>query len=173
MYRISVCFFVALFAVKPIAALAQQDDFCDAITTIVKDAPNKFRNIRGKMIGSNANATMWATGIKVPGTIGDRFVESMGLFYEGVFFQTKKKDELGPGYKKVKAMFTECLTGKGYTMSAQPNFTPGMEEYKKLVFLPAIGKDAKPKSAPPHFTMEVIYSKELKQYTIVMYIFEH
>lgn len=151
----------------------QGDDFCNAITTIVRDAPNKFRNIKGKITESNANATMWACGITVPGTIGSRFVSSMGLFYEGVFFQTRNKDGLKASYDKYLAVMSNCLVPAGYKLSMQDNFSTGMESYKKAVFLPLSDGETKPGIPKGHFAMETIYSKEMNQYTIVMYIFEH
>ena len=133
------------------------------------------------MIESNMNATMWAVGIKVPGAIGTRLVSSMGLFYEGAFYQTKNKEELKTVYEKYKNLLTSCLASQGYKLSKQPNFYPGLGDYKKLVFMKESGDDGKTAtapahasdSAPPHIAMEADYSKESGKYTIVMFIFEH
>ncbi len=122
---------------------------------------------------ANSNATIWASGIKVPGGIGARFVASMGLFYECAFFQTKNRDEIQAVYDKYKGLLTNCLKPEGYTLSTQPNFYPGLESYKKLVFMPEPTRDAKADSAPAHITLEATYSKEAGQYTIVLFIFEH
>jgi hypothetical protein len=147
-------------------------DFCKAISTIVADAPNQFRNIKGNVQKSDPGATIWAAGIKIPGGISARFVASMGLFYECAFFQTKKKEELKPAYEKYKNQLAACLQS-GYSLSTQPNFYPGLAEYKKLVFLPEVKDEAKLDSAPAHIALEATYNKDIGLYTIVLYIFEH
>lgn len=160
---------------------SQQDDFCNAITTIVRDAPNKFRNIRGKLIEANANATLWASGVTLPGTVGSRFVYAMGLFYEGAVLQTQNKDDLKSVYDKYKTLLSDCLKPQGYTMAQNDNLYPGLSDYKKIVFMPDekeevkpdVKDKAKPVLPPAHITLETIYSKDLNKYTIVMYIFEH
>ena len=156
-------------------AYAQSDEVCNAISTIVRDAPNKFRNVRGKTMEANGQATMWECSIKVPGTVGSRFVASMGLFYEGAFFQTANVNDLKEAYAKYKSILSACLLPKGYTLSAADNFSPGLKDYKKLIFMPKDADEPQIKSSnlPPHITMEVTYSKEVGKYTIVMFIFEH
>jgi len=157
-------------------AYAQSNGLCNAIDAIVKDAPNKFRNVRGKTIQANDKATLWESSIKVPGTIGSRFVASAGLFYEGAFFQTTNVEELKEAYEKYKSILNSCLAPKGYTMSVSDNFYPGLSNYKKLIFMldqkdePDAGKTM---AVPPHINMEVTYSKEVGKYTIVMFILEH
>ena len=153
--------------------LAQDDDFCDAVTTILKDAPNKFKNTRGNLLSNNVGATTWACGIKVPGTINSRFVLSMGLFYEGGFFQSKNKEELKTAYERVKNQLTNCLSGRGYTESLLPNFFPGLDSYKKVLFTLETAGDMAPANAPPHLSMEATYNKDVGFYTVVLYIFEH
>ncbi len=150
----------------------QASDFCKAINTIVADAPNQFRNIKGNVKKSDPGTTIWATGIKIPGGISARFVASMGLFYECAFFQTKNKEELKPAYDKYKNQLTACLQS-GYTISTQPNFYPGLAEYKKLVYWPVVKDDVKLDSAPAHIALEATYNKDIGLYTIVLYIFEH
>jgi hypothetical protein len=152
---------------------SQQGDFCNAVTAIMRDAPNKFRNIRGKTIDANYRATIWAPGIIVPGTISSRFVASMGLFYEGAFIQTVNKDDLRSVYDKYKGLLNSCLAPQGYTLSYSDNFYPGLRDYKKVAFMPELKEDVKTTAIPPHITMEATYSKEVGKYTIVMYIFEH
>lgn len=152
---------------------AQSDEFCEAVNVISRDAPDKFRNIRGRMTESNANATMWASGIKVPGSIGSRFVASMGLFYECAFIQTKDKNGLKEPYYMYKNYLTNCLVPFGYKLSEQPNFYPGLDAYKKLVFMQEIKEGTDPGNPPSHITLEATYHKDAGQYTIVMFIFEH
>jgi hypothetical protein len=153
-------------------ARAQSGDFCDAIMTISHDAPNQFRNIRGNMLDRNPNATIWAAGIKVPGGISARFVSSMGLFYECAFFQTKNKEEIKLAYDRYKELLSACLLPQGYTLMQQPNFYPGLSEYKKLVYMAEVKEDVKA-GAPSHFTLEAAYNKDAGLYTIVLFIFEH
>ena len=151
---------------------AQTDDVCGAIMAITQDAPAKFKNIRGKVLQTNPGTTIWQSGIKVPGSIGSRFVMSMGLFYECAFFQSKNKADLEPVYEKYKILLNNCLLHEGYTLSLQPNFYPGIENYKKLVFM-TDKVDPKSDGAPAHITMEATYSKTTGLYTLVMFIFEH
>ena len=157
-------------------ASAQTDDFCNAINTILRDAPNKFRNVRGKTLQANNNATMWDCSIKVPGTIGSRFVAAMGLYYEGAVFQTPFISEIKAAYEKYKSQLSGCLLPHGYALSTSDNFYAGLGDYKKLIFMleekddPAI---ARPINPPAHVSMEVTYSKEVGKYTIVIFIFEH
>ncbi len=158
-------------------AYCQNDDFCKAVTAITNDAPNSFRNIKGAPFRAKG---MWESGIKVPGTIASRFVLTMGLYYEGAFFQTKDKTELMPAYEKYSAILKGCLLAHGYTVTAADNFYPGLGDFKKLIFMvddkdepvdpKANGKHALP---PAHISMEVEYNKEVNKYTIVMFIFEH
>lgn len=159
------------FTSLPAGLRAQDADFCDAVNTIVADGPNQFRNIRGKKTGENVSATTWETGIKVPGSIGARFVASLGLFYESAFIQTKDKEAAGKTYQQYKQTLTNCLAPQGYSTSLQPNFFPGMADYKKVVFMP---KPSPADTTPPsHITLEATYNKTVGLYTVVMYIFEH
>jgi hypothetical protein len=159
--------------ILPVSSFGQDEEFCNAVLTITHDAPSGFRNIKGKMLQSNINATMWKSGIKVPGSIGDRFVQSMGLFYECAFFQTKNKNDLAPVYEKYRTLLNNCLLHEGYALSLHPNFSPGISSFKKLVFMTEAKNDANPASPPPHIALEVTYSKITGHYTIVMFIFEH
>jgi len=181
MLTIRFLVFISILYTSCATSYAQSSsDFCDAVNAILKDAPNQFRNIKGRMTEQNMNATMWASGIKVPGAIGTRFVSSMGLFYEGAFYQTREKGELRGIYDKFKGLLSGCLLPQGYKMSQLDNFYPGLGEYKKLVFMQEPKDDPMADTAahaahyaPAHVTMEADYSKETGKYTIVMFIFEH
>ena len=159
----------------------QANDFCNAVNVILRDAPNKFRDIKGRMTESGLYATIWVSGINVPGAITTRFVESHGLFYEGAFYQTRDKETLRAAYNKYKDLLSSCLLPQGFKMSLHDNFYPGLGDYKKVVFIqePADELHADTVTAhisdtiPPHVAMEVDYSKESGKYTIVMFIFEH
>jgi len=165
-----VFFLVVVVGLSYGKGYSQQSDFCDAVTTILRDAPNRFRNIKGNTITSNETAITYECGIKVPGSIGSRFVVSMGLFYEGAFFQTRKKEELKALYDKYKDLLIACLAPQEYAVTFTPNFYPGLDGYKKVVLMQSTNTDAK---APAHVTMEATYNKDIKNYTIVIFIFEH
>jgi hypothetical protein len=150
----------------------QQGDFCEAIDVIIKDAPNQFRNVRGKLIDAGIKKGIWESSIKVPGTIGSRFISSMGLFYEGALYQTKQSATLKEPYERLKKQLSDCLVPQGYTVTACDNFYSGVGEYKKLLFMRALEGDDKT-AAKGHMSMEVEYSKELGTYTIILLIFEH
>ena len=77
-------------------------------------------------------------------------------------------------------LLRKCLEPEGYTLSVQPCFYPGLEEYKKLVYMQEPKENAVADTAahisasiPAHITLEADYSKESGKYSIVMYIFEH
>jgi hypothetical protein len=150
-----------------------QEDFCDAINTIIRDAPSRFHNTRGKMLQSSPGAGMWECMIKVPGTISSRFVSSMGAFYEGALYQATTKDGMKQAYDKWKTELSNCLAPQGYKIWFQDNFYPGMAEFKKVVFMKELGSDTKVGSEPAHMTMEAQYSKATGRYAIVMFIYEH
>jgi len=174
-------FLLCIYIVSCGRSYAQGNDFCNAVNVILRDAPNHFRNVKGRMTESNMNATMWASGISVPGSISTRFVFSMGLFYECAFYQTRDKAELLAVYNKYKEMISGCLQPQGYKLYYHDNFYPGLADYKKLVFMQELEIDPKAdtvtthvaNTAPPHITMEADYSKESGKYTIMMFIFEH
>lgn len=150
----------------------QSTDFCHAVNTIMSDGCNKFRNVKGNLLNANENATTWACGIKVPGTINSRFVASMGLFYEGALLQTSNKEALNSVYDTYKVLLDTCLLSQGYTCSVNENYYPGLSDFKKLVYIyeqPDSSRLLKPQS---HVTLEVASNKNMGIYTIVMYIFD-
>jgi len=152
----------------------QSGDFCNALSVIMRDAPNKFRNIRGKLVDANANATIWACGIQVPGTLKARFVASMGLFYEGAFLQTQNKDDIKAIYQKYSSLLDTCLLSQGYSKSLNENYYPGLADYRKVVYMLDAPDETMPAKVPPaHVTLEVTYNKDIGLYTVVLYIYEH
>lgn len=153
-------------------SLHAQDDFCDAVNTIMRDAPTKFHNSRGKQLVGQPGAGMWESMIKVPGTISARFISSMGTFYEGALFAANTKEGMLAAYNKWKNEINGCLSSQGYKISTQDNFYPGMGEFKKVVWMQEIGKDLRIGAEPPHVTLEAQYSKETGRYALVMFIYE-
>lgn len=153
--------------------LAQESEFCEAINAVIRDAPNRFRNIKGKELEQGPNVVMWESGIKPAGSIGARFVLSMGLFFEGAFFQTRNKAEMMPQYEHYGRMLSDCLTPQGYKLTRQENFYPGMKEFRKLVFMREPTSDTKLANLPAHVAMEVTFSKDIGKYTLVVFVFEH
>ncbi len=166
-------FILALIIMAGAAVQAQQTDFCDAVNTIVNDAPAKFRNLRGKVVDARPGAGMWESSIKVPGVISARFVVSMGVFYEGALHDARTKDGLDAAYEKWKAALSACLEPQGYKLWKQDNFYPGLGHLKKLAFMKEIPEKTAFGNTPAHVTLEAQYSKQTGKYTIVMYIYEH
>jgi hypothetical protein len=168
---------VLLFAVAVYTpSSAQSGDFCEAVNAVMNDAPNDYRNIRGRMMESNMNSNMWASTIKIPGSIGYRIVQAMGLFYESAVGQSTNKDDLGPIYEEYKKKLNNCLAPKGYKLSSQENFTAGLSDYRKLVWMKEVKeptRESTTKDLPPHVTMEATYNKDIGKFTIVMFIFQH
>ena len=152
---------------------AQSSDFCEAVTAVMNDAPNEFRNIRGRMVESNMNSNMWASPVKVPGSLGHRVVQAMGLFYEAAFLQTTNRDDVRPAYDKLKQQLTQCLEPMGYKVSYQENFTAGLGDFKKVVLMKDLQPGLKSEQLPPHATIEVTYSKDVGKFTVVMFLFQH
>lgn len=154
-------------------AHAQNPDFCEGVVAVMNDAPNGFKNIKGRMLESNMNATMWKSTLQIPGTVGYRIVQSMGLFYEAGLLQTTSKDNLQPVYDKYKKLLNDCLSPLGYNLSTQDNFTAGISDFKKLVFMKEVNEGANTANLPSHVTMEVTYSSQVGKFTIVLFIFQH
>jgi len=165
---LTVCF--SLFAIY---SHAQSADFCTAMNTIMNDAPNQFRNVRGTQNSITQSAIIWDCNIPVPGVTKARFVAAMGLFYEGAVFQTKTISDLKPIYDSYKSKLDSCFSGKGYTISLADNFYPGLADYKKVAYLPQVTDETTVDNAPSHIAMEVDYDKANKTYSIVLYIFQH
>ena len=150
---------------------AQKTEFCDAVSAILKDGPNEFKNIRHPdPERSGGNGLVYKSNINVPGSIISRFVASMGLFYEGALKQAPTPELIKPEYDRIIAELNDCLAPKGYAMRSVPNYIKGLESFKKIMFMP----DFKASTTPPvgHVTLEVDFNKDSKQYTLILYIFQ-
>ena len=154
-------------------AWAQENEFCTALHTIMKDAPNQFKNIRGKTMKAGGQSSIWTCGITIPGTISSHFVSYMGLFYEGAVYASKDKSGVANAYMEYKNKLGECLLSQGYEPSYTPNFYPGMGDYKKVAFLKSKRDNIAGKDAPAHVALEALYNKTVGLYTVVFYIYEH
>ena len=155
------------------SAQAQPEGFCEAVTAILRDAPNQFRNVHGGLKESNATASVFKSNIKVPGTLNSRFVSSMGLFYEGALFQNSDKEVITRGYDEYKEGLRHCLEAQGYHMTSVDNWVPQTRDFRKLIFTKTLSADADVKTMPGHVTMEVDYDKNRDLYTLSFYIFDH
>lgn len=162
-----------LSAAGTFSVQAQINNFCDGVNAVMNDAPNNFNNILGRMMESNMTATMWSSTIKIPGVIGYRIVNSMGYFYEGAFIQTTNKDDIKPVYEEYKKKLNDCLSPLGYKFSTQENFTAGISEFRKMVFMKDVKPGTEAKDLPPHVTVEATYNKDIGKFTLVMFIFNH
>ena len=169
--RLAVLLFIFICFVQ--SRLYAQDDFCEAVSVILKDAPNQFRNVHGNPTQTSVGLKIYKTAIIVPGTISSRFVASQGLFYEGALCQSKNLDTIKKSYIRYKKQLEACLSPHGLNMKLNDNFYPGLSEYKKVVFLPAYNVKEGVKSLKGHVTMEVDFNKESGIYTLIFYIFEH
>ncbi len=150
-----------------------QDEFCEAVTVIFRDAPNQFRNIRTNITQTSAGVKVYKSGIAVPGTITSRFVYSMGNFYEGALAQSKTIDGIKAAYDNYKKKLEDCLKPQGLNMKFNDNFYPGLAAYKKVVYLPPYNKNIDPKSLKGHVALEVDFNKNSGLYTLIFYIYEH
>ena len=172
MFFRNICCALVLLTLVNLNSTAQSSEFYDGVTTIMRDAPNQFRNIRGKTVSDNFFAIVWESGIKLPGALAARFVFSKGMSYECAFLQTNNIADVKGVYDRYVSLLDSCLKPMGYTMSLSDNFFPGMAEYKKVAFLPEIDPEKGEKSKP-HLAIEVTYSKEKQLYTVVLFIYEH
>ena len=173
MFRSRIFFFTLIFLAGYNSVEAQSTDFCEAVTAILRDAPNQFRNVHGSLKESNSAASIFKTNIIVPGTINSRFVSSMGLFYEGAIFQTRDKNALRSVYEQYKARLDTCLSAQGFNMRTTNTFYAEIEEFKKVIYMVNFKPDDDIKKLPGHVTLEVDYNKERGAYTLSFYIFEH
>lgn len=161
----------AFFLLGLTNSFAQKTDFCTAVSVILKDAPNQFRNVRQPDAErGGSGSTIYKSNINVPGSIISRFISSMGLFYEGALKQAPTTDLLKPDYDRIIEELNTCLTPMGYVKRSVPNYIKGLEGFKKVMFMP----DFKASTTPPigHVTIEVDFNKDSKQYTLILYIFE-
>lgn len=164
---------VAIACLLAHTAPAQDGNFCDAVKAVLNDAPSGFSHVHARAFESNQNAMMWPATLKIPGAKACRVVKSMGLFYEAGMLQTSDKEKLEPVYKKYRDMLTDCLGPLGYKISYQPNFTAGLGDLKKVVFMKEIPENLTVAELPPHVTLEAMYSKDVGGFTVVMIVFDH
>lgn len=159
-----------LFVCATQYANAQQSDFCAAVSVILKDAVNHFRNVHHPEPDKINGEAIYKCTIPVPGISVARFIMAKNVFYEGALKQGKIADELKPEFDKYKTWLSACLTGKGYVMREVPNRTPGLEQYKKVMFIADFSQDGPP--AAGHVTLDIDYNKISGLYTILLYIYE-
>jgi len=160
-----------IYLLFPMCVQAQSKDLCEGIEKIVRDAPTGFKAVKDTIIRINESGIAWSCKIAIPGIKRSRIVSVMGLRYEGALYQTKDKSDLEAAYQKYKGELNGCLLGNGYELSTGDNFYPGLDAYKKLIYIMPAKDDA---VAPPaHVSVEVDYSKQMGLYTIVLYIWQH
>ena len=163
---------VIAFSLLALSSYAQGADFCEAVSAILRDAPNQFKNTRTKVMTTTAGSTTYKCGIPVPGTINSRVVASMGVFYEGAVYQSKTTVGLKEHYDHYKKLLSDCLVPKGFSVRSGDNFYPGLVDFKKVMFMP-VSEDGKGyRKGVGHASMEVDYNKQSGLYTLIFYIFE-
>jgi hypothetical protein len=152
---------------------AQDDEFCNATQIILRDAPNEFRNIKQNIYERNATATLYRSGINLPGAIKSRFVSAMGLFYECALMQSQDLNAVKGPYEQYKSLLQTCTDPLGYQMVTVKNFNASMAAFPKLNFMPDVSKVNSVKELPGHITLELDYNKDRKTYTLLLLIFQH
>ena len=167
---------VAIAAACTTGAHAQTESFCGAVNKILADAPNNYANIRGREMDQSLGAQKWASTVKIPGALGYRIVQAMGLFYEAAMVQTTDKEKLQPVYEEYKKKLSECLVPQGYILSTQENVVAGLGDFPKLVFMKEpeeyVQGASQLRDLPPHVTMEVLFNKD-NGFTVVVFLFNH
>ena len=161
------------FGLQIYTAQGQKTEFDKAITAIMHDAPEAFRDVRGKEVNNSYNALVWESGIKVPGTVASRFVFAKGMYYEGALMQAPDSSALRTVYQSTAMRMDSLLLPQGYSRVESENFYPNVADFPKIAWLPARGNDSKGDDMPPHLALEVTYSKKVGNYTVVMYIYQH
>lgn len=149
---------------------AQSGDLCGAVGAILRDGPNNFRNVRSPEPDKAEGRTLYRSQIKVPGTFISRFISSMGLFYEGGIKQATTPEALQADYMKYQTMLNSCLSAKGYVMREVPKHDKGLEQYKKILFMPDFKSGGTP--PPGHVALDIDYNKLTGYYTLLIYIYE-
>jgi hypothetical protein len=152
---------------------AQDDEFCNATQIILRDAPNEFRNIKQNIYERNATATLYRSGINLPGAIKSRFVSAMGLFYECALMQSQDLNAIIGPYEQYKSLLQACTGSLGYQMVTVKNFNSSMAHFPKLNFMPDVTQVNSVKELPGHITLELDYNKDRKTYTLLLLIFQH
>ncbi len=148
-------------------------DFCEAITAILRDAPNKFRNVRTNVVETGLNAMIYKSGVPVPGVISARFVANMGNFYEGGLVKTDSVYKLRTVYQHYDSLLNDCLGKQGFKRKYLENVYPGLEDYQKIAFFPPVGDAENPAPIQGHVTVEAQYVKEMRAYFLILFIYEH
>jgi hypothetical protein len=148
-------------------ANAQQNDFCDGVLAIMHDAPNRFRNIRGKELQQNATAIIWESGINITGTTASRFVFSNGIFYEGALLQTRDSSELRGTYNRYENLLDSCLLHRGFSRLLTKNKDVLLATFDKIAYLP------EELTTATHAALEVTYMKNNGLYTLELFIYCH
>lgn len=164
-----ILFAACLVACSATTHVFAQSGFCTSLHALIADAGNKFTISRGNTIKASSNAVIWECKTKLPGVLSARIVSSMGIFYEGALFQTTEKDVLNEKYRQFTTELNNCLGKEGYKETKVGNFTPGLEAYKKVIYMK---DDASIENPPPHVSLEVLYNKDAKNYTIILYVLE-
>jgi hypothetical protein len=164
---------LSIFVSVSASAQFEVGNFCESIDTLMKESAMGYHRIKARPMLSDPEVQMWASVIKMPGSIGYRIVSAMGVFYESAFAQSTNKDDLKSPYEEYKKKITACLESKGYKFSTQENFTAGLSDYQKLVWMIPPKEGTKAEDLPPHVTMEATYNKDIGRFTLVMFIFQH
>jgi hypothetical protein len=160
-----------VFSLLLVSMVRAQDDRCEAIKAILRDAPNEFRNVRTNLTESGYAMRAYKSGIHVPGTINERFVAAYGMFYEGAIVQTNTIDSIRPHYEALKQALAGCLAEAGFSASERTGFDPEVKMFPKVAFLPKFDKNTDYKALKGHVAMEVDYNKMSKRYTLELFIY--
>lgn len=150
---------------------AQKSDFCNAVVAILRDAPNEFRNVHAPTPGQSNGNLIYAPSINVPGCTAARFIKAMSFVYQGALKQSAKLEDIKDAYEQYKNQLNTCLEPKGYAMRLTPNFTKGLEDYKKALYMPDFKKAGEETPPAGHVAMEVDYNKDSRLYTLLLFIY--
>ena len=163
---------VLLLIIAPFICIAQ-NDCCEAVLAILRDAPNEFRNVRTNLLQTDLSYKAYRSGIHVPGAIQERFVASRGLFYEGAMAQSLNPESMRGKYDSLVNALDSCLKPLHFNRSNQPLFDPRLKNYKKIAFLPAYTADTDIRKLKGHIAVEIDYNKSNGAFTIELFIYQH
>ncbi|PQJ11923.1 hypothetical protein CJD36_009015 [Flavipsychrobacter stenotrophus] len=90
--------------------------FCNAVNAVMRDAPNKYKNISGKQISAAFDQVLWQSKLRIPGADTPIIEFGAGLWTDFLcrLYISADRAAAFDIYGKYKDALTSCLTQRGY-----------------------------------------------------------
>jgi hypothetical protein len=158
----------------------QVDNFCSVLLQLMDDAAGNFERIRGKVIETVSNNTLYTSNGGIPGTITSSLIHSPSRWqYEGVLYQGNSKEEMQTVFDKNKRSLDNCLPAKGYRTGRNKNSSSKLEDFPEYNYSKAdddggssSARDGKHNN-PPHATLNVDYTAGTDIYVLTLNIWSN